>query len=99
MEPLTVIPVIPPNGLLGLLAIDDTICVAMPIFLIELLNPSAMKRFVPSVVIPVGLPNRATGPMPSTMTKPHIPAVPAKVVTEPDEITIFRIVKLIVSVT
>lgn len=53
--------------------------VAMTIFLMVLLNWSHTYKFVPSVVIPVGLLNDAAAPVASV--DPVVPAVPAKVVT------------------
>jgi hypothetical protein len=62
-----------------------------------LLLASATKRFVPSFVIPRGRSNKAAVPVPSVV--PAVPAVPARVVTTPVEITILRIVLVKKSVT
>jgi hypothetical protein len=57
-----------------------------------LLPVSVTKRDGPSVTTPMGVWNVAAVPVPSA--EPEVPAIPAKVVTTPDEITTFRTVLL-----
>ena len=57
-----------------------------------LLPKLAIKRLVPSVVMPEGYQKLAAAPMPSA--EPDTPAFPAIVVTTPVEITTLRMVLL-----
>ena len=67
-----------------------TVPLSITIFRILSLPTSATYRFVPSVVIQEGLENLAEVPVASVA--PEDPAVPARVVTVPLSITIFRTV-------
>src|SRR4030042_540955 len=71
--------------------------VAITILRRVFLPESATYRFVPSVVMPYGLLNRAVVPIPSLV--PYSPAVPATVVTSPGAITILLMVLLPESAT
>ena len=75
-------------------AIVVTVPLSITIFRILCIPYSATYRFDPSVVIPIGLLKPADVPVALSQFEVHALPVPARVVTVPLSITIFRILCL-----